>query len=98
MKAKTIRRLRKKISSFDKYIVLESYSLFGSFDSDLEVGTKILADSPEMAMRRYVKMEERRYKEVSALNCHWDWCYETTAEWGRVRVYNTRTRWKTYYR
>ena len=78
MKVKTIKKLRKKILSFDEYIVKESYSLFGSFD-DLQYGTKILADSPEMAMRRYVKMEERRYKEVSELRGHWGRSYETTA-------------------
>lgn len=98
MKAKTIRKLRKKISSFDEYIVMESFSLFGSFGSDLEFGTKVLADSPGMALRKYVKMRERECKEVSELHGHWRWIFETTATWARVRVYNIRTGWKTYYR
>lgn len=101
MKAKTIRKLRKKISSFDEYVISKSYSLFGSFENledAIKWHTKILADSPKMAMKRYVKMEERRCKEVSELNGHWDWSYETTATWARVRVYNIRTGWKTYYR
>jgi hypothetical protein len=48
MKARTIRKLRKKISSFDEYIITETSSLFGSFtniETEIKYGTKILADN-----------------------------------------------------
>jgi len=101
MKPKTIRKLRKKIASFDEYVISESYSLFGEFlklEDAIKWHRRIRANSPEMAMRRYVKRKERWIKEESELRGHWGWSYETTANWAKVRVFNLRTGWKTYYR
>ena len=99
MKARHIRKLRKRISSFDVYLIRESVGIFGDFDGISNMGLKmdnyyVTADGPELALKRFFSKYERMF------NCKHDKYtarFETTMEWGRMMVKNQRTKITKFY-
>jgi hypothetical protein len=93
MRARRIKKLRNRISKFKPYLVCETAfgQLFGVYDKDGEI---IMADSFELARKRFVRYDERYHKERSEYhNC----CTETDRCWGRLMVIDERG-YKKFYR
>ena len=93
MIARRIKKLRNRISNFKQYAVYETAigSLFGRYS---EYGTVIMADSFEFARKRFVRYDERRYKEQSEYkycNC------ETERRWGKLLIIDEKG-YKKFYR
>jgi hypothetical protein len=101
MKAKYLRKLRKRISSFDKYIIRQSAGLFGDFFGDNSLGLimddyYVMADSYELALKRFFIKYERKFKRKNDnYTIH---PTETTERWGRIMVENQRTKFIKFYR
>lgn len=101
MKAKHIRKLRKKIASFDVYIIRESAGLFGDFNGNNRLNLvmpdyHVTADSHELAIKRFFRNYEREYKRLH--DYYTDCPIETTIRWGRIMVTNTRTNFTRFYK
>lgn len=93
MRARRIKKLRSRISNFKPYAVYETAisSLFGEYR---EYGTIIMADSFEFARKRFVRYDERRYKERSSYR----YCdCETERCWGRLLIIDEKE-YKKFYR
>ena len=93
MSPRRIKKLRNRISNFKPYAVYETAigHLFGEYR---EYGTTIMADSFEFARKRFVRYDERRYKERSEYrNCD---C-ETERSWGRLLIVDEKG-FKKFYR
>lgn len=93
IKTRRIKKLRNRISNFKPYSVYETAigRLFGGYT---EYGTIIMADSFELARKRFVRSEERKYKERSEYrycNC------ETERKWGRLLIIDNKG-YKKFYR
>lgn len=93
MRARRIKKLRQRITKFKPYAVhwTKVCCLFGAY-SDCAV--IVMANSFEMAIKRFVRYEERKYKERSEYHgC----CTETDRNWGRLMVIDERG-YKKFYR
>lgn len=101
MKARHIRKLRKKIASFDVYSIRESAGLFGDFNGLNRLNLimpdyYVTADSHELALKRFFRNYERNRKRVH--DCYTDYPIETTGCWGRMMVTNKRTNFTRFYK
>lgn len=95
MKAKHIKKLRKKILNSTDFEVAITLSLFGGpFGVDY-LGHKILAENPREAVRKYCRKYARFHKQKCPYN---DCLSETTYNWGTLRVTNKKNGWKHYFR
>lgn len=93
MRARRIKKLRNRITKFKPYAVHETSicHLFGEY-SDCAV--IVMADSFEMAIKRFVRYDERINKERSEYHD----CYtETDRRWGKLMVIDERG-YKKFYR
>lgn len=63
MKARHIKKLRKRVQNFREYTVSTTYGLFGDFGTEGMWVRKILADTPQFAVQRYLDRHWRSYKE-----------------------------------
>ena len=93
MKARHIKKLRKKILNFKEYKILETKGLFGNFFDDT-FEKSIMADSFNTALKRYFRKYYRRNKEI---HNYYDVDTETTSEWGKIRVKDYKG-FKKYFR
>lgn len=101
MKTKHIRKLRKRIASFDVYSIRESASLFGDFNGlnrlNLIMSNHyVTADSHELALKRFFRKYERNRKRRH--DNYTDYPIETTGRWGRMMVTNQRTQFTRFYK
>jgi len=93
LSARSIARLRKRISKFEVFIVSETSSLFGDF-----FGTKehaIFAQCEHDAILKYMKKYRRNRKKRS--NNERDFYYETSEMWGHIKVVN-KDGFKKFYK
>lgn len=100
MKAKHIRKLRKKIASFDVYSIRESAGLFGDFNGLNRLNLimrdyYVTADSHKLALKRFFRNYERNRKRRHA--DYTDYPIETTECWGCFMVTNQRTNFTRFY-
>ncbi len=97
MKARHIKKLRKRIATFDEYEVASSCNLFGEPYGVDYIGKSIKADKPVVALYRYWRKYHRMHKEIHPFSgC--DYGLDVSAKWGKFRVTNKRTRYKFYFR
>ena len=101
MKAKHIKKLRKHIDTFDKFLIRESASLFGDFCGNNRLGLVmdnyyVTADSHELALQRFFRKYERMFKHRN--DKYITQPVETTMQWGRVMVKNQRTKFIKFYK
>ena len=85
MKAKHIKKLRKHIDTFDKFLIRESASLFGDFCGNNRLGLVmdnyyVTADSYELALKRFFIKYERMFKRRN--DNYNTYLTETTERWG----------------
>ena len=91
MKARTIKKLRKKIAQFKSYEVYEAIHLFGE---PFEFKLCVKSDSPKNALKRFWKYFYRKNK----MRHRWvGYDYETTYDWGKFMV-KTENGFKYFYR
>ena len=100
MKARIIRKLRKRISSFDEYLIRQSARLFGDFFGHNRLGLVmddyyVTADSHELALKRFFRKYERMFKRRH--NNYTTQPFETTEKWGKIMVQNQRTKFIKFY-
>ena len=95
MKARHIRKLRKRIAKFDAYDIHESVSMFGA-PYHVTAEATIMADNPFEAMRRFFRYYRRHYKRIH--DNYKSESIETTQQWGRFEVVNLRTGFHHYMR
>lgn len=101
MKAKHIKKLRKRISSFDKYLVRQSAGSFGDFFGDNRLGLVmdnyyVTADSHELALQRFFRKYERMFKHRP--DNYTTQPVETTEIWGSIMIVNKRTMSIKFYK
>jgi hypothetical protein len=101
MKTKHIKKLRKRISSFDKYLIRQSAGLFGDFFGNNRLGLVmddyyVKADSYELALKRFFHKYERMFKRRH--DNYTTQPVETTERWGRIMVENQRTKFIKFYK
>jgi len=101
MKAKHIKKLRKRISSFDKYLIRRSAGLFGDFFGNNRLGLVmdnyyVTADSHELALQRFFHKYERMFKRRH--DNYTTQPVETTERWGSMMVKNQRTKFIKFYK
>lgn len=89
MKAKQIRKLRKRIGKLQTYTIRETASLFGDFFGNNRMGlimhdTKINASSSIRALEIYMKKYRKVHKQKN--NYEREDYDETTEKWGRLMV------------
>lgn len=95
MKAKHIRKLRKKLQSYKTYRVTTSTGMFGDFWLlDDESFRNIKAASQVHAILRYMNWHFRHYKQRS--RHHKSSYSETSHNWGEVLVIDPKG-YKRYY-
>ena len=87
MKARHIGKLRKRIANFREFTVSTSFGLFGDFDGGGKWQHKVMADTPRVAVSRYLCWYIRKYKELHENFLYG--CVETSAKWGRIMVIDT---------
>lgn len=94
MKARHIRKLRKKVQSF-KTFSITTIGVFGDFfyRNDWEF-KKIKASTPIHAIERYMKWHFRHFKYRSK-HQH-EWYKETSYNWGEILVVDEKG-YKRYY-
>lgn len=93
MRARRIKKLKQRISKFKPYLVCEKsiLHLFGVYEKE---GKIIMADSFELARKRFVRYDERIRKERS----EYRYCdCETDRQWGKLMVIDERG-YKKFYR
>ena len=88
MKAKDIKRLRKKVVDFKEYDVSYSLGLFGNFDGGGVCLQTIKASNPREAVERYLRWYFRFYKFRNEF--HKNNLVETSLNWGKFRVEDAR--------
>lgn len=93
MTKRQIKKLRERISKFVEFEIQESRGLFGDF-SESYPSKIVLAEDHYMALSRYIKHKTRETKEI----CGFSIFDETSQMWGRVRVKNTNTGFKRYFK
>ena len=101
MKARHIKKLRKRIGQFDKYLIRSSAQIFGDFYGNNRLGLIIddyyvTASNYEHALQRFFRKYERMFKRR-----HDNYTtnpIETTERWGRMMVVNQRTKFARFYR
>jgi len=93
MRARRIKKLRQRISKFKPYAIhwTRIGCLFGEYS---ECAVIVMANSFELARERFVRYEERKYKERSE---YYDCCTETDHSWGKLMVIDERG-YKKFYR
>ena len=101
MTARNIRKLRKRIASFDVYRIRESAGLFGDFNGNNRLclvmdDYYVTADSHELALKRFFRNYERNRKRIH--DCYTENPIETTYRWGRMMVTNKRTNFTRFYK
>lgn len=101
MKAKHLRKLRKRISTFDTYLIRQSANGFGDFCGNNRLGLVmddyyVTADSYELALKRFFRKYERRFKRRH--DNYTTEPVETTMRWGRMLVKNQRTKFIKFYK
>ena len=101
MKTKHIKRLRKRISSFDKYLIRQSAGLFGDFFGNNRLSLVmdnyyVMADSHELALQRFFHKYERMFKHRH--DNYTTHPVETTERWGRIMIENQRTKFIKFYK
>ena len=85
MKARHIRKLRKKLQAYQTYRIATSYGSFGYFPQKHEWEyRKVKGASPIHAITRYMKWHFRRHKYMSRHQK--TWYQETTYNWGEIEV------------
>ena len=89
-------KVRERYKTLDTYEVTSSPSLFGSFWRADRPGYVTKAYNYEHALERYFNRYARLYHEYH--NNARDTPRETTEQWGRFRIRNTRTKWTRYYK
>ena len=100
MKARHIKKLRKRISNFKVYKIRKSAGVFGDFFGNNRLGLimddyYITADSYEFALERFFRYFKRAFKRR-----HDDdtgYLRETTCALGRIMVENTNTGYMKFY-
>lgn len=101
MKAKYFKKLRKRISTFDVYLIRQSACMFGDFFGRNRLGLVmdnyyVTADSYELALKRFFIKYERMFKRRNDnYSVH---LTETTESWGTIMVENQRTRFIKFYK
>lgn len=93
MTKRQIKKLRERISKFIEFEIQESRGIFGDFHKSYP-SKIVLAEDHYMALTRYIKYKKRETKEI----CDFSIFYETSQKWGRVRVKNTKTGFKRYFK
>lgn len=93
LSARSIARLRKRISKFEVFIVSETSSLFGDFFGSKE--HIITAQYEQEAINRYMKKYRRNRKKRS--NNERDFYYETSEMWGHIKVVD-KNGFKKFYK
>lgn len=101
MKAKHIKKLRKRIGAFDKFLIRESVCLFGDFYGNNRLGLimdnyYVTADSHELALLRFFRKYERVFNRRN--DNYTTHPTETTERWGRIMVENQRTHFIKFYK
>jgi len=101
MKARHLRKLRKRVSSFDTYLIRQSASIFGDFFGNNRLGLVmddyyVTADSYELALKRFFIKYERMFKRRN--DNYTPYPSETTERWGRIMVENQRTHFIRFYK
>ena len=96
MKAIHIKKLRREVEQYKPFTISVCYGLFGFDykDSGCDIA-RIMASDIEGAIRKYFRRYERKYKEKSTK--HLTYLNETTRNWGRVMVIDSRG-YKTYWK
>lgn len=95
MKKRQIKKLRERISKFIEFEIQESKGLFGIGDFSESYPSKIiLAEDHYMALTRYITYKKRKTKEI----CDFSIFDETSQKRGKVRVKNTKTGFKKYFK
>ena len=95
MKARHIKKIRKRVAKFDTYEIHESIHMFGNPYHSTPEAT-VTADSLSMAMRRFFAYYRRRFKRHHDDNTTCP--SETTQQWGKFEVINLRTGFHHYLR
>lgn len=95
MKARHIRKFRKRIAKFDVYDIHEAVDIFGGPYCATTEAT-VTAGEPVEAMRRFFRYYRRHYKRIH--NNYTSESVETVRQWGRFEVVNTRTGFHHYMR
>lgn len=100
MKARHIKKLRKRISNFEVYKIRRSAGLFGDFFGNNSLGLimddyYITADSYELALKRFFQYFKRAFKRKNESDTNH--IHETTCELGRIMVENTNTGYMKFY-
>lgn len=93
MTKRQIKKLRERISKFIKFEIQESRGLFGDFPKSYP-SKIVMAEDHYMALTRYITYKKRITKEI----CGFSIFDETSQEWGKVRVKNTKTGFKRYFK
>ena len=89
MKARRIKRLRRKIKKVQDYTIRETVGLFGDFFGNnrmcfVKSDTTISASNPKRAIKIYMKQYRKEHK---MRNKHESNSYEeTTHDWGHIMV------------
>ena len=100
MKARHIKKLRKRISNFNVYKIRRSAGVFGDFFGNNRLGLKmddyyITADSHELALKRFFRYFRRAFKRRHGNDT--GYVYETTCDLGEIMVKNTNTGYMKFY-
>ena len=93
MTKRQIKKLRERISKFIEFEIKESRGLFGDFPESYP-SKIVLAEDHYTALSRYIKYKTREKNEI----CGFSIFDETSQMWGIVRVKNTKTGFKRYFR
>ena len=95
MKARHIRKLRKRISKWDAYDIHDTVRMFGSPYHAIPEAT-IKAGSPCEAVARFFRWYKRRYKKRHDEQRRE--LIECTEKWGLFKVVNQRTGFQHFER
>lgn len=88
MKARDVKRLRKKVTDFKEYDVSYSLGLFGNFDGGGLCLHTIKASNPREAVERYLSWYFRCYKRRNEF--YTNNLVETSWNWGKFMVEDAR--------
>lgn len=101
MKARHIKRLRKRIADFKNFRIRCSAGLFGDFFGDNRLGLimdnyYVTADNHEFALKRFFRLYERMFKRRH--DNYTEHPCETTKKWGRLMVENVESGYMKFYK
>lgn len=88
MRARDVKRLRKKVADFKEYTVSYTFGLFGDFGFEGQCCKKIMASNSQEAVERYLKWYFRKYKCRNMH--HTNNLAETSRWWGKFMVVDSR--------